>query len=229
MLGYAKKGDKKAKMAREIDAIRVHDEHAVKYDQQVRDYKWFGHDVLFGMSFEYVNPDDRLLDLGIGTGLSSQAFADIGLEIFGVDGSVEMLNACRSKGFAKELKQFDLKSGPLPYPDSYFNHVICCGVLHFFGDVESLFKDISRVMKPGGVFAFITQLPNSEESEKTEGYVKTLTFDTPAFTHSDDYISEVLKNCGLEKLKELRFLAWHGPDSSGYFLCMAYVARKSDF
>jgi len=216
-------------MAKESDAIRTHDEQAAKYDQQARDYRWFGHNVLFGMSFEYVNPNDRLLDLGIGTGLSSQTFAEIGLEIFGVDGSVEMLDACRSKGFAKELKQFDLKSGPLPYSDGYFNHAICCGVLHFFGDVEPLFREVSRVMKPGGIFAFITQLQVPEKGEKTKGYSKSMAFNTPVFMHSDDYISAVLKNCGLDKMKELRFLAWHGQEDDDYFLCMAYVARKSDY
>ena len=46
--------------------------------------------------------------------------------------------------------------------------------------------------------------------------------------HTDDYITKVLENCGLGKLKELRFLAWHGREDDEYFLCMAYVAQKSD-
>jgi len=48
------------------------------------------------MCFEYVNPQDRLLDIGLGTGLGSLPFAKTGLEIFGIDGSGEMLKICKS-------------------------------------------------------------------------------------------------------------------------------------
>lgn len=89
-----------------INSISVHDEEAARYDQQVREYKCFAHDVLFGMCFEYVHPHDRLLDVGIGTGLASLPFAKMGLEILGLDGSTEMLKVCKSKGFANELEVF---------------------------------------------------------------------------------------------------------------------------
>ena len=38
---------------------------------------------------------DRLLDIGIGTGLGSLPFAKTGLEIFGIDGSGEMLKCLK--------------------------------------------------------------------------------------------------------------------------------------
>jgi predicted TPR repeat methyltransferase len=61
------------------------------------------------------NPQDRLLDIGIGTGLGSMPFAKTGLEIFGIDGSVEMLKICKSKEFATDLKQFNLQNTPRPF------------------------------------------------------------------------------------------------------------------
>lgn len=33
-------------MVKGSDIVRIHDEQAAKYDQQVREYKWFGHEVL---------------------------------------------------------------------------------------------------------------------------------------------------------------------------------------
>jgi predicted TPR repeat methyltransferase len=54
--------------------------------------------MVFGMAFEYVAPGERLPDLGIGTGLSSAPFRKAGPEIRGLDGSEEMLAACRRKG-----------------------------------------------------------------------------------------------------------------------------------
>lgn len=88
--------------------ISAHDEEAAQYDQQVREYEYYIHDVLFGMSFEYITAQDRLLDIGIGTGLAALPFGKAGLEVFGFDGSTEMLKICESKSFAKELKIFDL-------------------------------------------------------------------------------------------------------------------------
>lgn len=212
------------------DIIRIHDEQAAEYDQQVREYRWFGHDVLFGMSFEYVNPYERLLDIGIGTGLGSQAFARAGLEIFGIDGSVEMLNICRSKGFVKELKFFNLQDGSLPYSDGFFDHIISCGVLHFFDDLKPLFEEVSRVMKPEGIFAFTTLLQVSGGEEQAEGYSENSAFEAGAtvFLHSNRYIEELLQHHGFEKIKDLKFLASSGMGEPDDLLCKAYVARRLD-
>jgi ubiquinone/menaquinone biosynthesis C-methylase UbiE len=129
------------------DSIREHDEQAVEYDKQVLEWNWHGHDIMFGMCFEYVSPNQRLLDIGVGTGFSSTLFAKRGLEVYGIDGSSEMLRVCESKGITKELKQFDLRELPLPYPNAFFDRVICSGVLHFFSDLGALFREISRVVK----------------------------------------------------------------------------------
>lgn len=210
------------------DIIRIHDEQAAEYDQQAREYRWFGHEVLFGMSREYVNPHDRLLDIGIGTGLSSQLFAIIDLEIFGVDGSVEMLNICKSKGYAKELKLFDLQDGPLPYSTGFFDHVISCGVLHFFGDLKPIFAEVSRVMKPGGIFTFTSLLQIAGKSEEVEGYLESSAFEAGAtiFLHGSGYISELLQNHGFDEMKKLKFLASSGMGDHDDLLCEAYVARR---
>ena len=113
-----------------VDAISAHDQEAAQYDQQVRDYNSYVHDALFGMSFEYVNPHDCLLDIGIGTGLASQAFAKVGLEVSGCDGSTEMLKVCESKAFAKDLKVFDfhhqVKNRTTPAMSETMKKILVC-------------------------------------------------------------------------------------------------------
>jgi len=89
----------------DIDHIQNHGKFAKSYDAQVREYHSHGHDVLFGMTYEYVKSGDTLLDLGIGTCLSSINFAKVKLNVTGLDVSPEMLQECRKKDFAKELKQ----------------------------------------------------------------------------------------------------------------------------
>jgi len=50
------------------DSHQAHDESAADYDRLARKYRWFGPEALFGLCFEYVQPGERLLAIGIGTG-----------------------------------------------------------------------------------------------------------------------------------------------------------------
>jgi len=212
------------------DTISVHDQSAAQYDKQVHEYNSYGHDALFGMSFEYVNPRDCLLDLGIGTGLASRSFAKLGLNVYGCDGSAEMLKVCESKAFATELKVFDLHDIPLPYSDSFFDHAICCGVLHFFDDLEIILKEVLRIIKPGGIFAFTIAAQTSVEEAATrdnpQGYFETPTpWGVPIFKHSNRYIFNLLQANGVDILKTQKFLIRGGPDDdSEDMLFSAFVS-----
>ena len=213
------------------NSIHVHNEQADQYDQQVREYKWFGPEVLFGLTFEYVSPHDRLLDLGIGTGLGSLPFAKVGLKVSGIDGSMEMLKICKSKDFTKDLKQFDIRNTPLPYSNGFFNHVISCGLFQFFGDLEPMVKEISRIIKPGGIFAFtiLAQIPEIEKKGVSynlpEYSEKQSDWDAMLFMHSNRYIEKLLQSCGFDILKELKFLVWTGYEGIDD-LCYAYVTQS---
>ena len=212
------------------DTISVHDQDAAQYDKQVYEYNSYSHDALFGMSFEYVNPRECLLDLGIGTGLASRSFAKIGLKVYGCDGSAAMLKVCESKAFAKELKVFDLHDIPLPYSDSFFDHAICCGVLHFFDDLEIILKEVLRIIKPGGIFAFTIAAQTSVEEAATrdnpQGYFETPTpWGVPIFKHSNRYIFNLLQANGVDILKTQKFLIRGGPDDdSEDMLFSAFVS-----
>lgn len=213
------------------DTIRVHDQEAAQYDKQVHECNSYSHDVLFGMSFEYVNPRDCLLDLGIGTGLASRSFAQLGLTVYGCDGSVEMLKVCESKAFAKELKVIDLKDLPLPYSDHFFDHVICCGVLHFFDDLEAILEEVLRIIKPGGIFAFTVATQTSKEKAAhnniPQDYFETPTpWGVPIFKHSSHYISKIMHANGIEiqKTQRLVMRGW-SEDKSEDILFNALVAR----
>lgn len=214
-----------------MNSINAHDKEASQYDQQVRDYHFHGHDILFGMVFEYIKPHEMLLDIGIGTGLASLPFAKAGLIIFGLDGSLEMLRVCESKAFAKELRRFDLRDTPLPYPDCAFDHVICCGVLHFFSELEPIVKEISRVIKPGGIFAFTiaAQTSHGETSFKDDSrrYLEKPTpWGVSIYAHSDAYIDKMLQGSSFEKLKAQKFLMWSGKEDLDDLLFQVIAARN---
>lgn len=89
--------------------------------------------------FEYIKSGEKILDVGIGTGLSAAAFRTMGLDVFGLDYSHEMLKICQQKGLAVDLKQFDLNDSPLPYPNHFFDHISANAVLYFLSKLDRLF------------------------------------------------------------------------------------------
>jgi len=204
------------------DRIRVHDQEAADYDQQVRAYEYHAPEAIFGMCYEYIVPGQNLLDIGIGTGLSSIWFAKAGLDIYGIDGSVEMLKVCKEKGFASELKQHDILNLPLPYSDNSFNHVLSCGLLHFFNDLEDIFAEIFRIMDGKGVFAFTVAIPRPKS---TGEYFE---IDTPwgisIYAHAGSYVTRLLNENGYQTVKRQRFIMKRALEEAGDLVFAAYVA-----
>ncbi|HEU5006755.1 MAG TPA: methyltransferase domain-containing protein [Jatrophihabitantaceae bacterium] len=103
-------------------------------------------------------PYKKSLELGCGTG-----FFTLNLKLAGVleDGHVTDLSPgmvevaqrnARSLGFEVEGRVADAER--LPYEDDEFDLVIGHAVLHHIPDVELAFREVLRVLKPGGRFVF---------------------------------------------------------------------------
>jgi predicted TPR repeat methyltransferase len=200
-----------------------HDSYASSYDRQAREYHCFVPEILFGLVFEYVKPGERLLDAGIGTGLSAAPFAKAGLKVYGIDVSPEMLNACRSKGIALELKQWDLSATPWPYAPGAFDHVVSCGLLHFLEGLEPVFSEAVRVTRAGGTFTFTTKAPPAGST----GVVRETIDGMQIFSHSPETVQQLLRDHELEALKEARVLVGNERDQpDGLF--RAYITRKKE-
>ena len=105
---------------------------------------------------------DKVLDLGCGEGrhvISAYMAHDI--QAVGVDLSFKDLkiSAERFAHFAEannSKKSFSLSTSnalSLPFADNCFDAVICSEVLEHIPDYESVLVEITRVLKPNGVFA----------------------------------------------------------------------------
>jgi len=212
----------------------IHDKQsAVNYDEQARRTEWFGSEVVFGLAYEFVKPGESLLDLGIGSGLSSIPFHKAGLRIYGLDGSDEVLQVCAAKGFAVELKCHDLRELPLPYASGFCNHIICVAVLNSFPYLDGLFKEAARIIQKQGVFAFTVEnlQPDQEESypiNRVEVSEKArLETSVRLYRHRDEYIRQILDENGFELLKALEFVAFKYPAENRNVYFKGYVALKS--
>ncbi len=179
-----------------------------------------------------MKPGDSVLDLGIGSGLSSILFHKAGLKVYGLDGSGEILEVCESKGFAIELKQHDLRSLPLLYTSGFFDHVVSVAVLNSFRDLGRLFKETARILKKGGIFAFTVEEQKSGQDDQYEINRVDVSEKPKAetavtlFRHSSDYIAQLLDDSGFILLKSLEFLAFKYPAENRDIFFKAYIAKR---
>lgn len=181
----------------------LHDTYAADYDDQTKVYECYITDVLFGLCYEFIRPGQVLLDAGIGSGLSAQLFAQAGLEIHGMDFSPAMLDICQRKGLAVELKQHDILQIPWPYPADRFDHLICCGVLHFIADLGDIFGEAARVVRSGSLFAFTTKVASSL-AHNQQKYERQRSGEFEIFAHTPAYIEALLAQSAFTRLKTQR-------------------------
>lgn len=192
----------------------LHDAYAAEYDDQVRAYECYLAEALFGLCYEYARPGESLLDVGIGSGLSAAPFAKAGLRVSGMDFSAAMLDLCRAKGIAGALHVHDVMELPWPFPPDAFDHVIACGLLHFIPDLEAIFDEVARVIRPDGLFAFTTKSPAPPAASPTTHETQSEP-GLDIYEHYPAFVEMLVAAAGFDRLKTLRcfvgddiFCAW---------------------
>lgn len=153
--------------------------------------------------FDFNSPDKILsvLDLGCGTGLSGAKFKGKVAQLVGVDISEKMLDIAASKGIYTDLKLGAIEE--LIDEFSEIDLVMASDSLVYFGDLDSVFSKIYKVLKGGGVFAFSVEL-----SRDIYPYVLQR---SARFAHSFKYIEEVASKNNFTVLRsEKIILRKHG-------------------
>ena len=91
--------------------------------------------------------DERLLDVGGGTGRIAGPLAPLAGQLIVGDLSAPMLGQAVRK---RKLTAVQCRTGQLPFPDHAFDRVLVVDALHHFQDQEASLADLVRVLKPGG-------------------------------------------------------------------------------
>jgi len=112
---------------------------------------------------DYLKPHDDalLLDVGCGTGMSSDIF---NCRIIGIDNSQAMLR----EGKRKERNNADYLRGKgenLPFKDRVFDHVISVTALHNFTDPKRALGEIKRVCRKNGAVTVLKKAKGARDLE----------------------------------------------------------------
>ncbi|MEZ5934978.1 MAG: class I SAM-dependent methyltransferase [Alphaproteobacteria bacterium] len=102
-----------------------------------------------------MQPGFHCLDYGAGRGNVRQMnFKDQAAFVAGVDPE----DAVFSNPYVHEAKILPLPSGVIPYDDESFDMVYCTNVMEHVETPEATFREVARVLKPGGIF--LAKTPN---------------------------------------------------------------------
>jgi ubiquinone/menaquinone biosynthesis C-methylase UbiE len=202
--------------------------YADYYDQQAEMVAWHGPAVVFGLMYPYADAGQSLLDIGIGTGLGSVLFHRAGLRVFGMDNSIPMLVGARSKAFAQDLREHDMTSMPYPYDQGSFNHAICVGTLQFFAVIDSIFLEMGRVVRYGGMFGFtVVDRRRGEPTSFTAcGEHTQSELDVMMYRHPEPDVRAFLKAAGFVVRADLQFIAFMNAERTAPIRMKAYVAQR---
>ena len=98
---------------------------------------------------------DSVLDVGCGPGLFLKLAMQVGCKCSGIDISEQAIKLVRS--YAPEADVNLGKAESLPYPNNYFDVVVCIGALERFSNINKALSEQLRVAKKNAKFCFLVR------------------------------------------------------------------------
>ncbi|MCP4295244.1 MAG: class I SAM-dependent methyltransferase [Proteobacteria bacterium] len=173
-----------------------------------------------------ITPDDKLMDLGGGTGLLALKFKNQLSKITVVDTSEAMLDVLRAKIKQQQITNveiFDKNLVPGAFPEGSFDLVISMLTLHHVQDLDLLFETFSAMLTRHGHIALVDLA--KEEGDFHQGYAEYV-----YNGFEPETLKEPLKKAGFRDIKidEKFSVTREFPDGSNkeYPLLMITASRE---
>ncbi len=142
--------------------IKIYDRWGKFYDFVFKHIFHEGRNV--GVDLLDLKPGEKLLEVGVGTGLSLPLYPPTS-EIIAIDISSKMLEKAKEKIEKMDLGNVELAvmdAQNMAYEDNTFDCVTACYVVSAAPDPHKVVAEISRVCKPGGRIVFINHFKSQK-------------------------------------------------------------------
>ena len=147
------------------DAIRQKKERAI-WDKQApgydkRNLKVYedAYDLSIQKTRAVLSPDQKVLEIGCGTGILSLGIAPFVRSIIATDISPEMISVAKSKAESLSITNVEFRvcdGYALPYDSEDFDVVLLFNILHFVKEPNILLYEAHRLLKPSGYLVSAT-------------------------------------------------------------------------
>lgn len=102
----------------------------------------------------------RVLDLGCGYGWHCRYAVEHGAEyVLGIDQSEKMISAAEVKNPHEHIEYRNCGIEEYGYPTEEFDLAVSNLVLHYIENLDEVYRNVYRTLKPGGVFLFNIEHP----------------------------------------------------------------------
>ena len=158
----------------------------------------FGHAPLtnWGLSLVEIHDGWSMLDIGCGGGATLKRLLkrSKGAQVYGIDISAESVAKAKKVNAGVLDKQVFVIRGSaekLPYEDNKFDLVTAVETVYFWPDLPSCLKEVRRVVKPGGRFAIMVEVLESDSvwTDVVDGMT----------AYSPEQLKEMLEGAGFVK------------------------------
>jgi ubiquinone/menaquinone biosynthesis C-methylase UbiE len=141
-------------MARSVD----YDDIATTYDRRYQHNDYSGvEEALIAFIGEHF--DQRVLEVGCGTGHWLRLFGSSGTRVTGLDASAQMLAYAKTQAAKAALVQGSAER--LPWTSESFDRVFCINAFHHFQDKVAFLTEAMRVLRPGGLMMTVGLDPHT--------------------------------------------------------------------
>jgi len=166
------------------------DEYADRFEEDlVGTLRYRGHEqVCAPLATLHPAPFASALDLGCGSGLAAPLLRPLARRLAGIDLSPRMIERAAATGLYDELQVAEAV-GHLASTTARHDLVVACDVFIYLGELAPVFEGVSRVLAPGGLFAFTV-----EEGAADAGFDLLPTL---RYAHSESYLRGLAQACAL--------------------------------
>ncbi len=173
----------------------------------------------------------KALDVGCGGGFSCEFMAKRGVVVSGIDQSAKCIAKAQEHATIQNL-EIDYQQAfaeNIPYSDNTFDVVTCVDVLEHVTDFHKTVAEISRVLKPNGLFLFDTINRNFKSKLIMIWLLENLLKEIPQGIHDwnkfirPDELARVMQNKGFRDI-EIKGLDLFG--DTIYLNILSYLRYK---